>query len=170
MNLTQVPISMIDASGVDAGKVLTSNGSTLGWQAIVPAGAIISFAGTTTPSGYISCPTSPTNVSRSTYADLFAAIGTTWGNGDGSTTFGIPWFTTGFAMVQTSSHGTIGTSTSGEVKSHSHIQSHSGTGTLTQSPSGGGSAPATSSGVGTQNTGGANNLAAGRYVLFAVKF
>lgn len=53
-----------------------------------PSGAIIPFAGTSAPTGYLSCDGSA--VSRTTYADLFTAIGTTWGAGDGSTTFNVP--------------------------------------------------------------------------------
>ncbi|MBO7344489.1 MAG: tail fiber protein [Clostridia bacterium] len=51
-------------------------------------GMIKPFAGTTVPTGYLLCDGSA--VSRTTYADLFAAIGTTYGSGDGSTTFNIP--------------------------------------------------------------------------------
>ena len=46
------------------------------------------MATTTVPSGYLECDGSA--VSRTTYADLFSALGTTWGSGDGSTTFNIP--------------------------------------------------------------------------------
>jgi microcystin-dependent protein len=53
-----------------------------------PAGIIMAFAGATAPTGFLSC--NGATVSRTTYADLFAAIGTTWGAGDGSTTFRIP--------------------------------------------------------------------------------
>lgn len=56
----------------------------------VPAGTMLDFAGTSVPSGYLAC--NGANVSRATYAALFAAIGTTWGAGDGSTTFGLPDF------------------------------------------------------------------------------
>lgn len=51
-------------------------------------GMIKPFAGTTVPTGYLLCDGSA--VSRTTYANLFAAIGTTYGSGDGSTTFNIP--------------------------------------------------------------------------------
>lgn len=51
-------------------------------------GSIIAYAGTTTPSGYLECNGS--NVSRTTYAALFTAIGVTWGAGDGTTTFTLP--------------------------------------------------------------------------------
>ncbi|MBR2008283.1 MAG: tail fiber protein [Alistipes sp.] len=55
---------------------------------MMPAGSIIPFAGTNIPDGYLLCDGSA--VSRTTYADLFAAIGTVYGSGDGSTTFNIP--------------------------------------------------------------------------------
>lgn len=53
-----------------------------------PAGQVIDFAGTSAPTGYLACDGSA--VSRTTYAALFSAIGTTWGSGDGSTTFNLP--------------------------------------------------------------------------------
>lgn len=51
-------------------------------------GFIVGHTGTGTPSGYLECDGSA--VSRTTYADLFAVIGTTWGAGDGSSTFNLP--------------------------------------------------------------------------------
>jgi len=56
--------------------------------ATVPAGAIIPFAGTSVPTGYLLC--NGAAVSRTDYANLFAAIGTLYGAGDGSTTFNLP--------------------------------------------------------------------------------
>lgn len=56
--------------------------------ASVPTGAMLSFMGTSVPSGYLACDGA--NVSRTTYAALFTAIGTTHGVGDGSTTFTLP--------------------------------------------------------------------------------
>lgn len=53
-----------------------------------PTGSLAAFAGTTVPSGWLLC--NGANVSRTTYAKLFAAIGTKWGAGDGSTTFTLP--------------------------------------------------------------------------------
>lgn len=53
-----------------------------------PPGTIVAYAGTTVPSGWLTC--NGANVSRTTYANLFAKIGTKWGAGDGSTTFGLP--------------------------------------------------------------------------------
>jgi len=52
------------------------------------SGMIAAFARTTAPTGWLACNGSA--VSRTTYANLFAAIGTTYGVGDGSTTFNLP--------------------------------------------------------------------------------
>ena len=54
----------------------------------VTSGLIFDYAGTSAPSGYLLCD--GTAYSRTTYANLFNAIGTTWGAGDGSTTFNVP--------------------------------------------------------------------------------
>lgn len=55
---------------------------------IFPAGTLLDFAGSSAPSGWHLCDGSA--VSRTTYAALFSAIGTTYGVGDGSTTFNLP--------------------------------------------------------------------------------
>ena len=54
----------------------------------VPAGSVMPYAGSAEPSGWLFC--FGQNVSRTTYAALFAVVGTTYGVGDGSTTFGLP--------------------------------------------------------------------------------
>lgn len=59
-------------------------------SSIVPAGTLLPFAGTAVPDGYLLC--NGAEVSRTDYANLFAAIGTKWGEGDGSTTFTLPDF------------------------------------------------------------------------------
>jgi phage-related tail fiber protein len=53
-----------------------------------PVGSYILFAGKTLPTGYLLC--NGAAVSRTTYAALFAVIGTTYGAGNGSTTFNLP--------------------------------------------------------------------------------
>lgn len=55
---------------------------------IYPAGLIMTFAGVNAPTGFLVCDGSA--VSRTTYATLFGVIGTTFGAGDGSTTFNLP--------------------------------------------------------------------------------
>lgn len=54
----------------------------------VSSGFILPFGGGTAPSGWLECDGAA--VSRSTYSDLFAIIGTIYGAGDGSTTFNLP--------------------------------------------------------------------------------
>jgi microcystin-dependent protein len=51
-------------------------------------GAIFPFGGSVVPSGFLECDGQA--VSRTDYSDLFSAIGTTFGPGDGSTTFNLP--------------------------------------------------------------------------------
>jgi microcystin-dependent protein len=57
-------------------------------SAFIPAGILTPFAGTSAPDGWIICDGGA--ISRTTFADLFDVIGTTYGAGNGSTTFNIP--------------------------------------------------------------------------------
>lgn len=54
----------------------------------IPAGVMHQYAGATAPSGYLLCDGSA--VSRTTYAALFVVLSTTYGAGNGSTTFNLP--------------------------------------------------------------------------------
>ena len=54
----------------------------------VPTGQVNTFAGSTAPTGYLLCDGAA--ISRTTYASLFTIIGTTYGTGDGATTFNVP--------------------------------------------------------------------------------
>lgn len=56
--------------------------------AVLPAGSLVIYGGVTEPSGFLFCYGQA--ISRSTYATLFTAIGTTFGVGDGTTTFNLP--------------------------------------------------------------------------------
>ena len=58
------------------------------YDGIVPPGMLAPYAGKTAPEGWLLCDGSA--VSRTTYAALFAVIGTTYGVGNGSTTFTLP--------------------------------------------------------------------------------
>ena len=53
-----------------------------------PSGVVTPFAGSAAPDGWLLC--NGAAVSRATYADLFTVLGTTFGVGDGSTTFNLP--------------------------------------------------------------------------------
>jgi hypothetical protein len=155
--------------------------ASTGWVRgfLVPAGTIIDFGGTAAPTGYLACPTASGGgqiVSRTTYAALFAAIGTTWGAGDNSTTFGMPWFPAEYAAIQYGGGG-VGTSSAGQVLSHSHPQVGGGpvTGNSNLNPGFPVSGATVASTVQIVNTGsayggGIANLAAGQRILKCVKY
>lgn len=135
----------------------------------VKPGTIIDFGGTAAPTGYLACPNASGGaqiVSRTTYADLFAAIGTTWGVGDGSTTFGIPWFPADYAAVQANAN--VGTDTVGQILAHTHTVPSGGPLFLSGAASGGQTLYGNPQVTGS--TGGAANLPAGVRVLKCVKY
>jgi microcystin-dependent protein len=72
---------------LDANVTLAKLASALTAK-LVPTGSVMAYVGQTTPTSWLLCD--GTAVSRATYADLFTAIGTTHGIGDGSTTFNLP--------------------------------------------------------------------------------
>lgn len=96
-----------DSKYITAGLVEAANGRYYfqcgGSEALLPVGAVFPFASNTAPEGCLLC--NGAAVSRTTYAALFAAIGTTYGAGNGSTTFNLPNLTDRF--IQGS--GTAGT-------------------------------------------------------------
>lgn len=98
----------------------------------VPAGAIFPFAGTAAPSGYLQC--NGAAVSRTTYASLFAAIGITWGNGDGSSTFNIPDLQNMF--LRGSGTSAVGVYEADDFKLHTHNVTDPGHGHISYSGSG----------------------------------
>lgn len=155
-----------DTSASGAPKVVTAQSiADLAVTSSTPAGIIFDFAGANAqiPAGYLGCDGSA--VSRTTFATLFAAIGTLWGVGDGSTTFNLPNFTAGDASVQNA--GTVGGNTNGQVIAHTHdvnfaTSGAAGANTLAIGVTG--STNKTSS-----STGGTKNLAGGRYVNKIIK-
>ena len=70
----------------------------------LPTGSYIQFAGSQAPEGFLVC--NGGEISRTTYSALFAVIGTTYGSGDGSTTFNLPNLTDRFLQGSTTS-GTV---------------------------------------------------------------
>jgi len=77
----------------NAGEFLTTDGAGQLSFADVAAsafnsGMLMPYAGASAPTGWLLCYGQA--ISRTTYADLFAVVGTTYGNGDGSTTFNLP--------------------------------------------------------------------------------
>jgi len=111
---------------------------------VVPVGAVIDFAGPVLPLHFLSC--NGAAVSRTTYPILFAAIGTTWGVGDGSTTFNLPLLADKVTAGIGGSFGVLGATaganthaiTMAEMPAHNHAGS---TATAPVGGGGGGAIP-----------------------------
>ena len=110
----------------NAGEFLKTDGSgNLSFSIVqgVPSGAVFCMAVASAPSGYLEC--NGAAVSRTTYAALFAVIGTQYGTGNGSSTFNLPdlrgEFIRGFDNGKgTDSGRSIGSSQSDQNKQHNH--------------------------------------------------
>lgn len=70
-----------NATNITSGRLAAAQGG-------VPSGAVMAFAMQVAPAGWMEC--NGAAISRTTYAALFAALGTAFGGGDGTTTFNIP--------------------------------------------------------------------------------
>jgi microcystin-dependent protein len=95
--------------------------ATTGGNAFMPPGAMLEYGGSSAPAGFLLCDGSA--VSRSTYSALFAALGTAYGVGDGSTTFNVPDRRGKFGVGVNGSYalGTSGGSTTtASAGSHNH--------------------------------------------------
>ena len=119
-----------------SGNVLTSNGTAWTSSALptptppVPTGAVFHFAANAAPTGYLEAD--GTAVSRTTYAALFAVTGTTFGAGDGSTTFNLPDLRAEFIRGWDDGRGVdvgrvFGSTQADELKEHKHGISVRGT-------------------------------------------
>ena len=78
----------VSVSGNVVAAEFYGGGANLTGIVALPTGAVLPFAGASAPSGHLLCFGQA--ISRSTYSDLFTAIGTVYGVGNGSTTFNIP--------------------------------------------------------------------------------
>jgi microcystin-dependent protein len=116
-------LSILDQSDDTQDQLLTA----LRLITSLPIGSILPYGAGTNPNGFLICDGSA--ISRSTYASLYAVIGTVWGVGDGSTTFNIPDLQ-GIFLRGVGSHGSLqdanGTAFSGTLGSYQNdnFQSH----------------------------------------------
>lgn len=161
------------------GNVPTGAGRVPSLNAGMPIGAMVAWGKATAPTGWLLCQGQA--VSRTTYSVLFDEIGTTFGTGDGSTTFNVPpqgryYFATASSGTGSTLGGTFG------AIDHAHTgPSHTHTGTTDTSgttPNVGGGAgassawnhthPFTSAAGGTGNTGTENPPSvAVHYIIFS---
>lgn len=128
-----------DASIDDEG-LLTISGAAFTGITSVPIGAMMPYAANTPPAGWLNCD--GTEIARGTYPDLYDAIGTTWGAGNGTTTFNLPDLRGRFPLgvdgganrisaspdlIGQSGGSDVITLTSSQMPSHTHSFSGSGT-------------------------------------------
>lgn len=138
---------------------------------LVPAGGVIYFAMNTPPAGWLKA--NGAAVSRTTYAALFAAIGTTFGVGNGSTTFNLPDLRGEFIRGWDDSRGidsgrVFGSAQAQAIQSHTHTAptySSDGVSTLIRS----GSSPQAGTFT-TDATGGAETRPRNIALLACIKY
>jgi microcystin-dependent protein len=138
MNLAAAPTVAVADNEITTSKILDANvtaaklaatldlsGKTVTLPAAiaVPAGAVMAFAMNSAPSGWLAADGS--DVNRTTYAALFSAISTTYGAGDGSTTFALPdlrgYFVRGSGTnSDATAAGTFGAKQADAFKEHAH--------------------------------------------------
>ena len=126
-----------DLSGgdvIDRGVLSGAFNRFISWMktSVLPTGSYIQFAGSQAPAGFLVCNGGA--ISRTTYSALFAVIGTTYGSGDGSTTFNLPNLTDRFLQGSTIS-GTVKNAGLPDITGGIRIHG-SGTGTNIQSATG----------------------------------
>ena len=85
---TQLATDAVETINIKDGEVTAPKLAASAVSALIPAGLILPYAGASAPTDYFLCDGSAK--SRTTYATLFGILGTTYGAGDGSTTFNIP--------------------------------------------------------------------------------
>jgi microcystin-dependent protein len=137
---------------------------------LVPTGSMLLFAGAVVPTGFLFCQGQA--VSRTVYAALFGVIGTAYGSGDGSTTFGLPDLRSRVpvgagqgAGLRSRALGAAGGAEDNMLPSHAHTAGASGmtaqhTHSLAQSDNGGlagGGSLVRKGGTGGEATGGASS-------------
>lgn len=143
-------------------------------QALVPPGAVVAFAMQAPPDGWLQC--SGGAVSRETYAALFAAVGTAFGEGDGSTTFNLPdlrgYFVRGFGTHgDGTASGAFGVAQADELRAHAHTVftriNATGLGNGWAAASNAGASNGTNNA--TQNTGGAETRPKNVALCYCIK-
>jgi microcystin-dependent protein len=143
----------------------------------IPTATIVPWSSSSVPSGFLEC--NGAAVSRSTYSALFAIVGTTYGAGDGASTFNLPDLQDNVAVGKSgtkalastggantvASSGTVGGTTANatlseaQLASHSHTGGASSTNTFSGNPNPGGVTTGNTGNTGS-GTGHLHNLSA----------
>lgn len=148
----QFPIIEVDSISTKKMREMVNNAKREIYNLLARPGKIDVYAGNGEPPlGFLLC--NGAEISRLTYADLFAAIGTSYGEGDGVNTFNLPDLTARFIMGDTVA-GQTKEAGLPEISGHAIIYQYSGwnestNGAFTAAPTGGGT---------TSNTGEVLNM------------
>ena len=95
----------------DTDALILHDGSAAGGIELLPSGTIVAFGAASAPTGFLAC--NDAAVSRTTYARLFAAIGTSFGTGDGSGNFNVPDLRDRVPLGKGTNMDTMGAATTG---------------------------------------------------------
>ena len=85
---TQLATDAVITAKIQDGAVTAAKLDAAAVSVLMPIGSLMPYVGASAPTGYLLCDGAA--ISRTTYATLFALVGTTYGSGDGSSTFNIP--------------------------------------------------------------------------------
>ena len=120
---TGTPLAPTAASGTNTQQIATTAFVQTAVATSAITGEIKMWTGTSAPTGYLLCDGSA--VSRTVYSALYAVLGTTYGSGDGSTTFNLPNFTNRMPIGAGDLYANGGTGGSKDaiVVSHTHTAS-----------------------------------------------
>ena len=129
--LTGTPTAPTATAGTNTTQLATTAFVNAAADASSPPGMVAHFARSSAPTGWIKA--NGAAVSRATYAALFSAIGTTFGSGDGSTTFNLPDLRAEFIRGWDDGRGVdqsrgFGSYQGDENKSHNHTATTSESG------------------------------------------
>lgn len=123
---TGTPAAPTAASGTSTTQIATTAFAMGAAALAVPSGALLQWPTASAPTGFLLC--NGATVSRTIYAALFAVVGTTFGAGDGSTTFTLPDFKNRFAVGAGDLYSVAATGGSKDAVavSHTHTATDSG--------------------------------------------
>lgn len=151
-----------------------AQGGTGSATGAVPVGSVTMYAANSAPAGWLECNAAA--VSRTTYAALFAVIGTTFGTGDGSTTFNLPESRGEFMRGWDNGRGVdsgraFGSAQADEFEVHSHTVQPTGAGDASGqgNTTTGSSSNETINAYSTQNTGGSETRPRNIALMFIIK-
>ncbi len=111
-----VGVSTVGFYNAGSGALTIAGGCVLRGNGAIPVGMVADFPFATAPTGWLRC--NGQAVSRTTFADLFALLGTAYGVGDGSTTFNVPNYEQSGGLFTRATSGSPGVVQADAIKTH----------------------------------------------------